>query len=137
MLFGIDFHKLFSWNYLTIIPPLQFEYDRVVLFYLIATTLISIALFFLSRKKLNYIRPNRILFRSISLFLFLTDLYGVLIFVSRIQGLPFFSMRLMFLVWYVILGGGLIVLCLFLIFRYPKILRAYFKERLRQQYLPK
>ena len=137
MLFGLNIHKLLQWSYLVEAPEFNFRYDRQVLFYLIASFLICITLFILSRKKLNYIRPNRILFRSISIFLLLTDLFGVFIFISRIQGLPFFSMRIMFLIWFSLLLGGLIALFLFLVLRYPKILKKYLKNKLRSQYLPK
>jgi hypothetical protein len=133
----IDFKELLNWNYLTLPGAGIPGYDRIILFVLISAALLCIPLFFLSRKKITGMRLLRQLYRRIGLFLFFTDIFGFVVYFSRMQGLPIFSLHIMLLIWAMILILGGIILIIYMIVRFPKSLDLYRKEELKRKYLPK
>ena len=133
----MDIHELLNWNYLTSSIFEGFQYERQMAFVLIAFFLLSIMFFVLARKKVTVVRPNRKLFAKIATFLFLSDLYGGLLFFSRLQTLPFLSMRIVLLTWVFLLIMGFIWIGIYVALTYRQDLKAYFKEELKKQYLPR
>ncbi len=133
----IDLHKVFDWNYLTVDTTSQFKYDKVILFIIIACALSLIPLFFLSRKKITKVRPTRMVFRYLLTTIFLIDLYGFLVYFSRIQLLPLFSLRIMLLIWVILNLLAILFFTYYLIFRYRNNVKKYFKLQEKQKYFPK
>lgn len=132
-----NIHEFFTWPYLTETVPVTLSYTNIVEFILIVCLILAATLLILAREKITETRPNRKLYRSIALYLILSDIYGFIVFFSRVQSLPFFSMRLLFFLWFVIMAVGLIWLIIHLILRHRKVLKNYHKEQLRLQYIPK
>lgn len=133
----IDIRELFNWTYLTTTPGYTFKYDKEVIFVLIASLLLSFTFLILSRKKITEIHINRKIFKYLGWFLFFTDLYGALVYFSRSQFLPLFSLRIMMLLWVLIFIIGVILLAIYMVFKYRIDMQEYFKEMERRKYLPK
>ena len=133
----IDIGELFNWTYLTTTPGYSFKYDKEVIFILIAALLLSVTFLILSRKKITEIYINRRIFKYSGWLLLLTDLYGGFVYFSRSQFLPLFSLRIMMLLWVLILIVGILLLSIYMIFRYRVDMQEYFKEMERRKYLPK
>lgn len=133
----LNLKELFSLGYEISAVNTSFRYVNVILFLILAVLLISICLFFMSWERIGYIKPNRVVFLGFAWFLFVSDIYGALTLISRVEGLPFFSMRLMMVIWFIVLAIGLVWLLVYMIFVYPKKIRKFRERKNKSKYLHK
>ncbi len=121
-----------NWNYLTEDPlTSSFRFHKEILFVLILLFFISVVAFGFSLKKITPNHLNRRLFLYTSINTFLISLVGLIAYTSRILGLPFFDMRMFFLIGIIYLLGYIIYCVYFLlrVYRSGSKKLKYIKEK--------
>jgi len=133
----MNIRELLNWGYLTTYPPVKFSYTNIVLFILISCTLACIPLIMYTSKRFMKTYLYRKIVGWIGWTLIVVDIFGWLAYVSRVQSLPIFSYRLVFLLWAIFLLIEAILILLYFLFRFRKAQKQFKQKVIKEKYLPK